>query len=198
MPEPDSADSGKQSDRDLMDRIQQGDDDAATQLYDRYATRLKLFADRQMSPGIRRVFEPEDIVQSAFRSLFRGVNAGSYCAPEGRSLWSLLAVIAINKVRRKVTRDRSVLTVTSEVADGDGILAVVDGSLSPEEFESSLREAIEVLRPAEQEIVHMRVQGFSVEEIGDRLQRSCRTIERTLQSIRAKLTAAIQDESGII
>lgn len=194
----DLADSEGRSDHDLVMLIQAGDDDAATQLYDRYSSRLKLLADQQMSQGLRRVFEPEDIVQSAFRSLFRGVNAGSYCAPEGRSLWSLLAVIAINKVRRKATRDRSVSTV-SLVSASDGKMPIdVADSLSPEQFESSLREAIESLRPAEQDVVHMRVQGFSVEEISDRLQRSCRTIERSLQSIRAKLAEAIDEDSEII
>ncbi len=194
----DSAGSVTRSDHDLVMLIQAGDDDAATLLYDRYSTRLKLLADQQMSQGVRRVFEPEDIVQSAFRSLFRGVNAGSYCAPEGRSLWSLLAVIAINKVRRKATRDRSVVAVSLEAASSDDQTAIdVPDSLSPEQFESSLREAIESLRPAEQEVVQLRVQGFSVEEISDRLQRSCRTIERTLQSIRAKLAEAVQEESEI-
>ncbi len=192
----DLAGSETRSDHDLVMLIQAGDDDAATMLYDRYSTRLKLLADQQMSQGVRRVFEPEDIVQSAFRSLFRGVNAGSYCAPEGRSLWSLLAVIAINKVRRKATRDRSVVAVSLEAASSDDQTSIdVPDSLSTEQFESSLREAIESLRPAEQEVVHLRVQGFSVEEIGDRLQRSCRTIERTLQSIRAKLAEAVQEES---
>ncbi len=192
----DLAGSETRSDHDLVMLIQAGDDDAATLLYDRYSTRLKLLADQQMSQGVRRVFEPEDIVQSAFRSLFRGVNAGSYCAPEGRSLWSLLAVIAINKVRRKATRDRSVVAVSLESASSDDQTSIdVPDSLSPEQFESSLREAIESLRPAEQEVVQLRVQGFSVEEISDRLQRSCRTIERTLQSIRAKLAEAVQEES---
>ncbi len=151
----DLAGSETRSDHDLVMLIQAGDDDAATLLYDRYSTRLKLLADQQMSQGVRRVFEPEDIVQSAFRSLFRGVNAGSYCAPEGRSLWSLLAVIAINKVRRKATRDRSVVAVSLESASSDDQTSIdVPDSLSPEQFESSLREAIESLRPAEQEVVH--------------------------------------------
>lgn len=197
MSEPNAADLGDQSDRDLVSQIQQGSDDAATQLYERYSVRLRLLADRQMSHGVRRVFEPDDIVQSAFRSLFRGVNSGSYCAPEGRSLWSLLAVIAINKVRRKASRDRSVPAISLESSNDEESSFDVADSLSPEQFESSLRESIESLRPAEQEVVRLRVEGYSVEEISDRLQRSCRTIERTLQTIRAKLADAIQDDSEI-
>jgi RNA polymerase sigma-70 factor, ECF subfamily len=193
--EKDLVNSDARSDRDLVVLIQNGDDDAATQLFDRYSMRLKMLADQQMSMGLRRLFEPEDIVQSAFRSLFRGVNAGSYCAPEGRSLWSLLAVIAINKVRRKATRGRSVVAESLESTVDDRTSVDVADSLSPEQFESSLREAIESLRPTEQEVVQLRVQGFSVEEISDRLGRSCRTIERTLQGIRGKLAEEIQEDS---
>ena len=189
----DSSESDERTDHDLVALIQGGDDDAATQLYQRYSERLKTLANKQMSPGVRRVFEPEDIVQSAFRSLFRGVNCGSYSAPEGRSLWSLLAVIAMNKVRRKATRDRSVRAVSFGNFSADQSTIDVADSLSPEQFESSLKEAIESLRPGEQEVVQLRVQGFSVEEMSDRLQRSCRTIERTLQNIREKLAGAIQD-----
>lgn len=186
----------ERTDHDLVALIQQGDDDAATKLYERYAARLKLFADRQMSQGIRRVFEPEDIVQSAFRSLFRGVSAGSFDAPEGRSLWSLLAVIAINKVRRKATRDRSVAAVSLEGSSNSNSADCVQDAMSPEQFESSLVEAIESLQPLEQEVVRLRVQGYSVEEISDCLQRSCRTIERMFQSVRAKLAETIRDESA--
>ncbi len=176
------------SDRELVRQIQQGSDQAATLLYEKYAVRLKKLADRQMSTEVRRVNEPEDIVQSAFRSLFRGVNSGCFDAPEGRSLWSLLTVIAIHKVCRKATRDRNVSAVSlnGENSDAPEVFDFPDG-LSPEQFEASLREAIEGLRPGEQSIVQLRVQGFTVEEISDRLQMSCRTIERTLQRIREKL-----------
>ncbi|MBL8817692.1 MAG: sigma-70 family RNA polymerase sigma factor [Planctomyces sp.] len=176
------------SDRLLAERIRTGDEGAAEELYQRYALRLRGLADRQMSAGIRAMHEPEDIVQSAFRSLFRGVVSGDYVAPEGSSLWSLLAVIAIHKVRRKASRNRSVAASSMPLSDsGIAEFDVAAEGLTAEQFECSIREAIEQLRPAEQEIVHLRVQGYTVEEISDRLQRSCRTIERSLHSIREKL-----------
>lgn len=176
----------------LIERIQSGDDSAAAELYHRYAARLRVLADRQMSSAIRRTHEADDIVQSAFRSLFRGVNSGTYTAPEGQSLWSLLAVIAIHKVRRKATRNKSVKAVSLDDSsehppDHDQF----EADVSIEQFESSLRESIEGLRPNEQKIVELRVQGFSVLDIADHLQNSCRTVERTLQRIREKLAAEL-------
>lgn len=176
----------------LVERIKNGDDSAASDLYHRYAARLRVLADRQMSSSIRRTHEADDIVQSAFRSLFRGVNAGTYTAPEGQSLWSLLAIIAIHKVRRKATRNKSVKTISLDdssehLSDHDQL----EADVSIEQFESSLRESIEGLRPNEKKIVELRVQGFSVLDIADRLQNSCRTVERTLQRIREKLAAEL-------
>ena len=183
------------SDKSLVSRLRDGDEAAAAQLYRRYAARLHGLADRQMSAGIRRTHEPDDIVQSAFRSLFRGVAAGSYQAPEGNSLWSLLAIIAIHKVRRKASRDRSVAANSFQGPHGDpGSSAQFEATVSEQQFESSLSEAIEFLQPQEREIVELRVQGFTVEEISQRVGRSGRTVERTLQRIREKLSDRLLQE----
>lgn len=181
------------TDRSLVARLRGGDESAASELYRRYAGRLHGLADRQMSAGIRRTHEPDDIVQSAFRSLFRGVSSGSYDAPEGNSLWSLLAVIAIHKVRRKASRDRSVAATSFVQPDGEPSSSQeIAGEISEQQFECSLNEAIEFLQPQEREIVGMRVQGFTVEEISAKVDRSCRTIERTLQRIREKLSEKLE------
>jgi len=188
-------DEGEETDRQLVARLRDGDESAASDLYRRYSGRLLGLADRQMSAGIRRTHEPDDIVQSAFRSLFRGVSAGSYDAPEGNSLWSLLAVIAIHKVRRKASRDRSVKATSFIQPDGESSSSQqVPDAISEQQFESSMNEAIEFLQPQEKEIVGLRVQGFTVEEISNRVGRSCRTVERTLQRIREKLSEKLADD----
>jgi RNA polymerase sigma-70 factor (ECF subfamily) len=185
------------TDRTLVARLRHGDEAAAAQLYRRYAARLHGLADRQMSAGIRRTHEPDDIVQSAFRSLFRGVASGSYQAPEGNSLWSLLAIIAIHKVRRKASRDKSVAANSFQGPDGEPSSSTeFEATVSEQQFESSLGEAIEFLQPQEREIVELRVQGFTVEEISSRIGRSGRTIERTLQRIREKLSDHLLQECG--
>jgi len=183
------------TDRLLVARLKDGDESAATELYRRYASRLHGLADRQMSAGIRRTHEPDDIVQSAFRSLFRGVSSGSYDAPAGNSLWSLLAVIAIHKVRRKVSRDRSVSAGSFvQLEDEPSSSQEIPGTISEQQFESSLSESIEFLQQHEREIAGLRVQGFTVEEISERVQRSCRTVERTLQRIREKLSEKLLED----
>lgn len=187
--------SESMDDLQLIACIRSGSEDAAAILYERYARRLEGLADRQMSAGIRRVTEPEDIVQSAFRSLFRGVRSGAYSAPEGRSLWNLLAVIAVHKVRRKATRQRSVTgAVSLSAAPDSDTFGTPEDALSPEGFEAALRECIESLSEDERTVVTLRIEGYTVEEISDRLSRSRRTVERQLQRIREQLTEDLSDD----
>lgn len=188
-----------ESDQSLVSRIKGGDDRAAELLYYRYSARLHGLADRQISSGLKPVLGPDDIVQSAFRSLFRGVNSGSYSAPESGSLWSLLAVIAIHKIRRKASRNRSVVAMSESQLDGEAsMLPEVEDSLSQEQVELSVREAIEGLQPLEQTVVEYRMQGLTVEEISEKIDRSCRTVERMLQRIREKLSDLLEEDfSGV-
>jgi len=185
------------SDRSLVAQIRSGDQEAANALYERYSQRLFGLAHRQMSERVRRLTEPEDIVQSAFRSLFRGVYSGSYDAPEGCSLWQLLAVIAMNKVRRKVSRDKSVQpSLSIGVSSSEGAAIDVPEVRETEGLENALRDALECLRPMEQDVVRLRVQGFTVEEISEKLNRSRRTVERTLQQARESLADHLLDETA--
>src|SRR5689334_11735551 len=87
------------SDRSLLRRLQRGQSDASTELYLRYAQRLHALAVAQSSPELARRVDPEDIVQSVFRTFFRRANLGHYTVPDGEEIWKLLLVIALNKVR---------------------------------------------------------------------------------------------------
>jgi RNA polymerase sigma-70 factor (ECF subfamily) len=78
------------SDRSLLRRLQHGQADASTALYLRYAARLRQLAETQSSPELKRRVDPEDIVQSVFRTFFRRANLWQYSVPEGEEIWKLL------------------------------------------------------------------------------------------------------------
>src|SRR5947208_172175 len=89
------------TDHSLLRNIRQGNQEAATQLYQRYALRLRGLAQAQCSADLARCVEVDDIVQSVFGSFFRGASQGLYDVPHGEELWSLFLVIALNKIRAK-------------------------------------------------------------------------------------------------
>jgi RNA polymerase sigma-70 factor (ECF subfamily) len=87
------------SDHSLLRRLRRGQGDAFTLLYLRYAERLRALAAAQSSPRLAARVDPEDIVQSVFRTFFRRAAQGQYDVPEGEEIWKLLLVIALNKIR---------------------------------------------------------------------------------------------------
>ena len=89
------------SDHSLLQRYRLGSQDAATELYLRYAHRLRALARAQISPGLAHWVDLEDVVQSVFGSFFRRAADGYYDVPVGEELWRLFLVIALNKIRRQ-------------------------------------------------------------------------------------------------
>ncbi len=185
---------GPVTDNALVSQIQAGDRQAGGELYSRYAARLFGLVSSQLGDRLANRFEPEDIVQSVFKSMLRGINAGRYFAPDAGSLWHLLATITVNKIRRKancqIAACRDSRREVSISANNEDALA---SGTTLEEFEQAMRECLEVVDEGLRETVLMRVQGFSVEEISNLTQRSRRTVERQLQRAREKLAAAMNE-----
>jgi RNA polymerase sigma-70 factor, ECF subfamily len=184
------------SDHSLLRRLRGGDQDAATRLYMRYAHRLLALARKNRSAELASRVDAEDIVQSVFRIFFRGAATGHYDVPRGEDLWKVLLVIALNKIRgervfhRAAKRDARLTTGGGAVA-GAGASRADD----PEAFlEVVVAEALGRLPPQHRGMVELRIQGFEVAEIADRVGRSKRTVERVLQESRKQLRELLQQE----
>lgn len=88
------------SDGSLVRRFRAGEQDAATELYLRYADRLEKLARSETGRDLGMRLDAEDVVQSVFRTFFRRAAAGQYELPAGEELWRLILVIALNKIRQ--------------------------------------------------------------------------------------------------
>ncbi len=183
------------SDKSLVTAVRSGDEQAAAELYQRYAARVFGLVHAQMGDFLRTRTDPEDIVQSVFKSIFRGMSGGGYDAPDGGSLWHLMAVIAVNKVRRNAARLSAYKRDErkTESLSLDDNMAIERPCLK--QIEVAIAESIECLEPGEREVVWLRVRGFSVEEIADQLSKSRRTVERLLQHARRTLAHELFVES---
>lgn len=186
----------KHSDRSLLHRFRRGDQDAATQLYLRYAKRLRALAKAQCSPDLARCVDAEDIVQSVFRSFFRGASRGYYDVPIGEELWKLFLVIALNKIRAQGAFHRAAkrdVRLTSGGSDG-AMEAEARQDETPYIFlQMVVDETLEPLPEQHQSIVELRIEGYEVAEIAEKTKRSKRTVERVLQQFREKLKAHLHE-----
>jgi RNA polymerase sigma-70 factor (ECF subfamily) len=186
------------SDRSLLRRLQLGNQDAATQLYLRYAHRLRALARAKSSPELARRVDAEEIVQSVFGSFFRRARSGDYDVPVGDELWKLFLVIALNKIRAKGAFHRAAKRDVRATAGGD----YLDDAKTPEDHDSAalgflqltVEEALQRLPVQQRQMVTLRIEGYEVAEIAQRTQRSKRTVERLLQEARKKLAYLLQEE----
>lgn len=185
----------------LLERYRDGSQEAATELYARYARRLRALAELRCSASLARRVDADDIVQSVFRTFFRGVRQGFYDVPEGEDLWKLLLVMALNKIRAKgahhhaAKRDARV-TTTLDPGDPSFEEQLMRDEFSPVFMQMVIQEALDQLDPRQREMVELRVQGHEVSEIADKTGRSKRTVERNLQEVRSRLRRVLGRESA--
>ena len=62
----------------LVERWQSGDQSAAKQLFDTYVDRLVALARRRISQRLNSRLDPEDVVQSVFRTFFERAKEGRF------------------------------------------------------------------------------------------------------------------------
>lgn len=183
----DPAECDNQSDDTLLRQIRAGETDAATQLYARYAQRLLNLAERRTGQDLTQRIDPEDIVQSVFRTFFRRAAEGSYQVPDGDTLWKLLMVIALNKIRSLADYHRAEKRDVRKTRS----IRLIDTNLEPSDSLDILRLTIEDLTrdfpEAHQQMIHLRIEGFTITEISERVARSKRSTERVLQTFRVQL-----------
>jgi RNA polymerase sigma-70 factor, ECF subfamily len=174
------------SDESLFRHFQRRSEDAATALHTRYAPRLKALAKRSCGPELAQRLDPEDIVQSVFRSFFHAAKRGFYEAPTSEELWKILVVITLNKMRtqrafhRAAKRDVRLTPGDSEYA----LQAMPDGKVDHVLLQLAVQEALEGLPPLAQQTANLRLEGFEVAQIAEKLGRSKRSVERILQGLR--------------
>jgi len=181
------------SDHDLLEAFRSGQMDASTRLYLKYADRLIGMTARKSSAELAAKVDPEDIVQSVFRTFFRRVEKVQYDVPEGEDIWKLLLVITLNKIRavvafnraakRDMRRTRSDAMVEEAVAKADDKDEIALATLRIV-IDELLSDQLEV----NQKIIRRRIEGYDILEIAQNVNRSKRTVERVLQEFRARLS----------
>jgi len=190
---------GTASDRSLLRRLQHGQADASTELYLRYAERLHALAAAQTGPDLARRIDPEDIVQSVFRTFFRRASLGHYTIPDGEEIWKLLLVIALNKVRTVGAFHRAAKRDVRRTFSGEAFDRAVESQYGRgEDALSLLRMVVEELLQSQPEahrrMIELRIEGHEVNDIATAVKRSKRSVERVLQDFRQTLDALIGED----
>lgn len=183
----------------LMSRLRSGEGDAAREVFVRFAGRLVGLARRHLDGRLTVKVDPEDVVQSAYKSFFLRYREGRLEVGSWDGLWGVLTIITLRKCadraayyrteKRDVTREVS--SSTSEESGPAVFDLALDREPRPDEA-AALAETVEALfravdDPDEREILELSLQGFTAGEISEKLGRAERSVRRLRERVRKRL-----------
>ena len=182
---------------DLLARWRKGDQQAATELFQRYADRLIALARSRLPAKVAQRVDAEDVVQSVYRSFFAGARDGRYDLQRGGDLWRLLVTITLHKVYRQVTqhgREKRAVEREQSFGSEDSLIHLAAPLLardpSPVEVVTLVDELEQIMRglkPQYRRMLELRLLGYNVFEIAAETKSGERTVRRVLDQVKQQL-----------
>jgi RNA polymerase sigma-70 factor (ECF subfamily) len=176
----------------LLNSCRGGDEHAARQLFENYADRLLALVRRRLSQRLASRLDPEDVVQSVFRTFFQRARQGEFSIHHQDDLCKLLVRITVHKTLRQVAfhqaaqRDPKLEVGHGEAVD-QRLKELLDREPTPDEaatFVDQLEHFLERLKPQERQVLELRLQGYGNQEIAAQLGTYDRKVRRILERIR--------------
>lgn len=170
-------------------------------IWQKYYEKLVRYARRKLRDMPRRQLDEEDVATDALHSLFRGVQGGRFPDLNDRDdLWKLLLTITARKAAKAIrnnlaqkrgggdVRGESVFINANDASQDLGIENIPAGDNSPELGDEVVKQCEDLLskldEPVLSQIAVFKLEGFTNEEIAEKLDCAVRTVERKLSRIR--------------
>jgi RNA polymerase sigma-70 factor (ECF subfamily) len=180
----------------FLAQLHSQDDAAARQLFERFAHQLIALAHRRIGAGLRHKVDPEDVVQSAYKSFFVRYGAGKLDVVNWNSLWGLLTLITVRKCAERAAYHRAEcrdaarevsLPQGNETAAWLGPLGREPTPLEAAVLNETVEQLLADLDEEERPILELGLQGYSTREISERLGRAERTVRLLREGVRHRL-----------
>jgi RNA polymerase sigma factor (sigma-70 family) len=183
--------------------VKAGDADAAQKLWNRYSVALLRVAKQRLGGSPCGIGDEEDVALSVFQSVFRGAAEGRFDQISTRDeLWWLLLTNtkrkAVDHIRREAAQKRRGNRKQQEFQRENGaptswpfsLDELIGSNPTPDflvELEEQYARLLDMLRNDQlRKIAILRIEGYTVAEIAQKINIGVRAIERKLQLIRNK------------
>lgn len=171
--------------------------DAAWQeLFSRFAQRLIGLARLNLDARLRNKVDPEDVVQSVYKSFLLRYSELPLEEDENGGLWALLTLITLRKCadraryfgaeRRNISREA--LAAASDTPEP--WREAIGREPTPEQaalLTETLEQLLVDLDTSERRMLELSLQGFSTQEISEQLGRAERSVRRFRERVRKQL-----------
>lgn len=169
---------------------------AGREVFGRFAQRLIALARMNLDARLRNKVDPEDVVQSVYKSFFLRYSDLPLEEDENGGLWALLTLITLRKCadraryygaeRRNVTRE----TPAAASETPEPWREAMGREPTPEQA-AMLTETVEQmlveLDASERPLLELSLQGYSTQEISEQLGRAERSVRRFRERVRKQL-----------
>jgi RNA polymerase sigma factor (sigma-70 family) len=183
--------------------LRDGDPEVVRLFWEQYGQMLHRLADKNLGGGLRRRVGPEDVVQSVCRTFFRRARGGEFRFGDSDDLWRLLCAITLNKVRElerfhrrhKRGLDQEVQAAWAEGDSAPGESPPAAAGSSPDEvaaFADQFEQLIASLDDEERQVVDLKLQDCTNDEVADSLGCSERTVRRVLKRVQTRLARVFE------
>ncbi len=182
-------------------RLQAGDHVAAEDLWQRYYQKMIKIAYKRLSGSTRTMADEEDVVVSAFKSFFRGLDNNR--APKLQSedeIWRLLVTLTARKAIKQIryeSRNKRQGEAGKFHHDAMPVEELIGSEPTPEfvlAITDEYRQLNERLLDDEMRLIALRkMEGYSSAEIAQELNTNLRTVQRRLTVIRSLLVDALDE-----
>jgi RNA polymerase sigma-70 factor (ECF subfamily) len=173
-----------------------GSDDASRELFERFSRRLIGLARHHLDARLQHKVDPEDVVQSVYKSFFLRYGDGALAAEGWEGLWGLLTLITLRKCadraryhqadRRDMAREQA-----SRGGDVQPSWETAVGREPTPDQAAALAETVELLLGKldrdERAMIELSLQGFSTQEISEQTGRAERSVRRVRERVRKHL-----------
>ena len=182
----------------MIDGLRGGNRSVVREFCQCYGKSLERLAEKHLTGGVRRRIGPEDVVQSACRTFLRRAQIGEFELADAEGLWGLLCAITLTKVREQ-TRfhlrqkrgiDREVHQADLSSSDGPRLFDRADSEPTPAEaaeFADTFTKLVSGLDEEERQLVDLKLQQFTNDEIAVQMGCSERTVRRILKRVQSAL-----------
>ena len=180
--------------------LREGDDEAARQLLQRFARQLVAMARRRVDGPLRQKVDPEDVVQSAYKSFFYRYADGNIDVSNWNSLWGLLTIITVRKCTERITYHRAQRRDAAReisASEGASSLNLLSREPTPDEaieLSETVDRLLANLDEHERPVVELSLQGYTAREISQQLNRAERTVRLLRERVRKRLERMQQED----
>jgi len=188
---------------DWMTRLQARDGDAAREVFDRFTGQLVALARRQFGARLQHKVDPEDVVQSAYKSFFHRIDEGKLEVGTWNGLWGLLTLITLRKCADRVAYHRAQrrdaareVAAPPDAEAGAPWLEAIGREPLPSEaavLNETVEQLLQTLDDDERPVLELSLLGHTTREISEQLGRAERTVRLLRESVRHRLERMQRD-----